>query len=134
MAQITIPARIQYLGDLLDFLSAQMDAAGIGAAQKHAIAIVAEEVFVNISSYAYVPVEGDAIVRMDIGADSIALEFSDGGRQYDPLSHEDPDTTITIEERDIGGLGILIVKKMMDQVEYRYEGGRNVLSLIKARR
>ena len=134
MALITIPACIQHLGDLLDFLSEQMDAAGIGAAQKHAIAIVAEEVFVNISSYAYAPGEGDTTVSMDIGADSIALEFSDSGKPYDPLSHEDPDTALSTDEREIGGLGILIVKKMMDQVEYRHEGGRNILSLIKARR
>ena len=62
---------------------------------------------------------------------SVVITFIDGGVPYDPLATEDPDTTLSAEERDIGGLGIFMVKKSMDEITYRYEGGKNVLSIRK---
>ena len=55
----------------------------------------------------------------------------DNGAEYDPLEKEDPDVTLSAEDRQIGGLGIFMVKKIMDEVDYRYENGKNVLTLRK---
>ena len=59
------------------------------------------------------------------------LRFADRGMPFDPLAKKDPDVTLSSEERDIGGLGIFMVKKTMDDVEYRYENGQNILKIRK---
>ena len=61
----------------------------------------------------------------------LRLTFTDTGRPFDPLQADDPDTKVPLSERKIGGLGIFVVKKMMDKVEYRRENDRNILTLTK---
>ena len=91
-----------------------------------------EEIFVNIVSYAYGgSIPGDAQIRVSREGDEIRLVFIDSGKPYDPLAKPDPDTTLSADVRPIGGLGIFLVKKNMDQVLYRYEDGKNILTLIK---
>ncbi|MBR5361138.1 MAG: ATP-binding protein, partial [Lachnospiraceae bacterium] len=71
---------------------------------------------------------------IDISGDpgTVTVQFSDEGIPYDPLSKEDPDVKATLEEREIGGLGIFMVKKTMDSMSYEYKDGKNVLTLTKA--
>lgn len=94
--------------------------------------LVVEEIVVNIVNYAY-PVGADGEVSIDVIAtpSAIELSFSDCGVPFNPLEKEDPDTTLSAEERPIGGLGIFLVKQMMDSVNYRYEDGRNILTTTK---
>lgn len=94
--------------------------------------LVVEEIVVNIVSYAY-PVGKDGEVTIDVNKTPTAIEisFSDRGVPFNPLEKEDPDTTLSAEERPIGGLGIFLVKQMMDSVSYRYEDGRNILTTTK---
>ena len=92
-----------------------------------------DEIFSNIANYAYKPVDGKATVGF---ADSnenrqVEIVFEDSGKPYNPLKKEDPDVNLPIEERDIGGLGILIVKKSMDEVLYEYKDKKNILTLRK---
>ena len=95
------------------------------------ILIAAEEIFVNIASYAYGQETGSAEIRMTVEDGCAGIEFRDSGTPFDPLAKADPDVTLPAEERQIGGLGIFMVKKSMDDVQYRYEGGENILTIRK---
>lgn len=100
---------------------------------KFQILTAAEEVYVNIASYAYGDQTGDAEIEMsfDEASKIFTLSFSDSGVPYNPLEKEDADITLSAEERKIGGLGILMIKKLIDDVRYEYSGGKNHLVLIK---
>jgi anti-sigma regulatory factor (Ser/Thr protein kinase) len=67
----------------------------------------------------------------DAGAGRLTVVFTDEGVPYDPLAKADPDVTLPLEERPIGGLGIFMTKRLMDAVDYRFEDGRNVLTIMK---
>ena len=95
--------------------------------------VAVEELFVNIASYAYGDKTGTAEISMELLPDRIIeITFCDTGIPYNPLAKPDPDVTLSAEERQIGGLGIYIVKKSMDDVLYRYENGQNILTIRKA--
>lgn len=94
--------------------------------------LVIEEIVVNVVNYAYPEgVEGWLDVDISSKDGDISITFTDGGTPFNPLAKEDPDTTLPLDQRPIGGLGILLVKKMMDHVAYRHEEGRNILTLTK---
>ena len=97
------------------------------------IDIAIDELFGNIAHYAYNPDIGPATVRVEVKENPLAVivTFIDHGVQYDPLATEDPDTTLSAEERKIGGLGIYIVKKSMDEITYEYKDGQNILTIKK---
>ena len=97
------------------------------------IAIAIDELFGNIAHYAYNPEIGQATVRVEVVEDplSVVITFIDNGVPYDPLAKADPDTTLSAEERDIGGLGIYMVKKSMDEIAYEYKDGQNILKIKK---
>ena len=94
-----------------------------------------EEIFINIAHYAYHPGQaGTATIRCCVGGDplQVTIQFLDNGKPFNPLAKEDTDITLSAEERGIGGLGILMVKKSMDAVDYAYENGSNVLTIKKS--
>lgn len=95
--------------------------------------LAVEEIFVNIAHYAYNPEVGNAQIKCKINNEPLQLtiEFTDEGKPYNPLEKEDPDITLSAEERQIGGLGIFIVKQFMDVIEYRYEDNKNILTIKK---
>ena len=96
--------------------------------------LVVEEICVNIASYAYRPPgSGDVEISCDVVEDTmrVFITFSDEGPEFDPLGKEDPDITLGKDERPIGGLGIFLVKKNVDGVSYKREGGRNILTVEK---
>lgn len=98
--------------------------------------IAVEEVFVNIANYAYPDGDGSADVHMEFqqdetGKEQVLLTFMDRGVPFDPVQKEDPDITLSANERQIGGLGIYMVKKSMDGISYRYEDGCNILTIMK---
>lgn len=95
------------------------------------ITVCVEEIFVNIAHYAYPFGEGDMTLEADIEDGVLSLTFVDSGIPFDPLAKEDPDITLPAEERDVGGLGILMVKKVMDTVNYERRDGKNILSMTK---
>ena len=87
----------------------------------------------RIASYAYAPGTGIATVCIEIDDDPpvVTIAFSDSGVPFDPLKKADPDVTLPAEEREIGGLGIFMTKKTMDEVRYEYKDGQNRLTLVK---
>ncbi len=97
------------------------------------ILIAAEEIYVNIAHYAYGGNEGEARVAMEVTSNPkiCRLVFKDKGIPYNPLDKKDPDITLPASERPIGGLGIYMVKEMMDSVTYEYKDGQNILTMEK---
>ena len=97
------------------------------------VQIAVEEIFVNLAHYAYGSEQGTATIRVEVGGDplQVIITFIDQGVPYDPLKKEDPDISLSAEERQIGGLGIFMVKKSMDDVKYEYKDGKNILTISK---
>ena len=97
------------------------------------IELSVEEIFINIASYAYGEDGGNVCIRASLSQDAkeITITFIDSGLQYDPLSAEDPDVTLSAQERRIGGLGIFLTRKSMDELAYEYSEGRNILTMKK---
>ena len=128
---LMLEAKVQNLEQVLGFIRQNLEEAGASVRVVHQILIAAEEIFVNIASYAYGQETGSAEIRMMVEDGAAGIEFRDSGTPFDPLAKADPDVTLPAEERQIGGLGIFMVKKSMDDVQYRYEGGQNILAIRK---
>ena len=132
-AEFETAAAAEQLDEVQAFVDRHLEAAGCPLKTQMQIDIVVEEVFINIASYAYAPETGSAAVRVEMLSEprGVVITFADSGRPYDPLAREDPDITLPAEERQIGGLGIFITKKTMDDAKYEYRGGQNILTLTK---
>ncbi|MBO7658762.1 MAG: ATP-binding protein [Clostridia bacterium] len=130
---LKVEAAVENLEKVLDFINAKLDAAGCSERAKMQIDLAAEEIFVNIASYAYAPGKGDATVRFELAENNseATLSFTDGGRPFNPLAAAEPDVTLPVEEREVGGLGIFLTGKLMDDVFYEYRGGKNILTMKK---
>ena len=133
MKSLTVPAKSEYVEEINAFVDAELEACDCPMLTQAEIELAIEEIFVNIASYAYHPAEGEAEVRCEILQDPlrVELQFLDSGKPYDPLAKDDSDTSVeALEERE-GGLGILLVKRTMDDVKYAYENGKNILTIQK---
>lgn len=121
------------LPDVLAFIERHLEEIGCSPKIQMQIAVAAEEIFVNIANYAYNPGKGKATVRVEITEKplTVAISFMDNGKPFDPTKKADPNVTLSAEEREIGGLGIFMTKKMMDDVRYEYVDGKNILTLKK---
>lgn len=133
MERITVPANISNLPDVISSIEAFLEQIDCPIKAQTQIEVAVDEVFTNIASYAYDGSDGLVTIDADMleGEEGIKLTFTDQGKAYNPLEKEDPDITLSAEERPIGGLGIFIVKKTMDDVVYSYENDSNILSIIK---
>lgn len=133
MKSINIEAAPDNLMQVQDFIETELLKAGCPPKVMMQIAIAVEEIYINIARYAYCPATGEAIICCDTDHDptQVTIQFLDHGKPFDPLSKSDMDMDIPAKEREIGGLGILMTKKLMDGVEYRYENGKNILTLKK---
>ena len=131
--EIELEASDENLAEVLAFIEEKLEKADCSPRTMMQISLAAEEVFVNIAHYAYAPDKGRAVVRVEVSGDpvSVTITFMDHGMPYDPLGNEDPDLTLSAEERQIGGLGVFLVKKTMDDVNYEYKNGQNILTLKK---
>lgn len=133
MKELTLPATIENIETVIDFVNGQLEEIKCPLKAQMQIDIAIDELFGNIAHYAYNPETGPATVRVEVTEDPIAvvITFIDRGVPYDPLKKEDPDITLSAEERAIGGLGIFMVKKTMDEISYEYKDGKNILSIKK---
>ncbi len=131
MGELIIDATTDNLNEVLEFVEKEMEVINASPKIHTQINIAVEEIFVNIAHYAYNPVIGRATVDVQIVEEppSVTITFIDDGVPYDPLAKEDPDVTLSAEERQIGGLGIYMVKKSMDEVKYEYKDGHNILTI-----
>jgi sigma-B regulation protein RsbU (phosphoserine phosphatase) len=131
MKKLFVEAKLENLEKVLEFVGQNLEITECQTKQRHQITIVTEEVFVNIAHYAYHPEVGGVTIRVSVLGHEVIIEFEDGGKPYNPLEKEDPDITAGVEERAMGGLGIFMVKHLVDTVEYRREGNKNILTLRK---
>jgi len=133
MKELTIAATVENIETVTDFVNRELEALDCPMKAQMQIDIAIDELFGNIAHYAYNPETGDATVRVEVIEDpmSVVITFIDKGVPYDPLAQEDPDTTLSVEERSIGGLGVFMVKKTMDDVTYEYKDGQNILKIKK---
>ena len=132
-AELVVDATDENLDKVLAFVDAQLEALDCPMKAQIQIDVAVEELFVNIAHYAYAPQTGSAALRVQTQAEpkTVSITFIDRGIPYDPLAKPDPDVTLPAEQRQIGGLGIYMVKKSMDEVRYEYRDGQNVLTIVK---
>ena len=133
MQEITMKAVIDNIPAVTEFIDAQLEAVDCPMKAQMQIDMAIDEIFSNISRYAYPDGPGSATVRLsfDEGSRMFSICFEDQGIPFDPLKQEEPDTTLDTEARAIGGLGIFLVRKTMDEVSYQYRDGCNILCLKK---
>lgn len=133
MKELDIRAEKENLPKVLSFIDEQLEELGCGMRVITQIDMAAEEIFVNISTYAYDPDVGYATIRVEISDSpvTVIISFIDKGRPYDPLAKPDPKLDTPLKERPKGGLGIFMVKKTMDDVSYEYKDGQNILTITK---
>ena len=133
MREITVDATIENIAEVTAFVDEQLEAFDCPMKVQMQIDIAIDELFSNIAHYAYKPEVGKATVRVEFDEEPRAavVTFVDRGVPYDPLAKKDPDVTLSAEERKIGGLGIYLVKKSMDDMFYEYKDGQNILTIKK---
>ena len=133
MNGLELEARAENLPKVLAFVDGELEQRDCPMKTQMQIDIAVEELFVNIANYAYHPEIGWASVMVEVLDDplSVSVTFMDSGEPYDPLAKADPDTTLSAEERQIGGLGIYMVKKSMDEIAYEYKDGQNIRTIKK---
>ena len=133
MKRLTVNASTDNLPKVLEFIDSELETAGASMKMIFQIDLAAEEIFVNIANYAYAPDDGKVIIQVDNYGEPplVEIQFIDQGDPFNPLENPDPDITLTAEERQIGGLGVLMVKKSMDAVDYRFEENKNILTIKK---
>lgn len=133
MEKITVAATVDNLQKVIDFATEKLESRDCPIKASMQLELVIEEIFVNIASYAYEPATGDATFCMDFAEnpDAVFLTFIDCGKPYNPLERPDPDITLDVADRDIGGLGIFLVKKNVDEIFYERTDDKNILRMKK---
>ena len=133
MKEWTLEAKVENLPTLTAAIEEELDKTDCPMKAKIQIDVAVDELFSNISRYAYAPDTGTVTVRFEYDGDerAVTITFTDRGVPYDPTQKEDPDVTLPAEERTVGGLGIFLVKQTMDGIAYRREDGSNILSIRK---
>ena len=133
MLEITVKAIREKLDEITESVNNALMEHGCSMRDVLRLDVVIDEIFANIAGYAYAPGTGDVTIRLSFENDppKVTLTFIDSGKPFDPLKRDDPDTKLDAAHRQIGGLGIFVVKKTMDEVGYRYADGQNILTVAK---
>ena len=133
--RITVEAVLENVEKVTEFVNQELEQLGCSVKTQMQIDVAIDELFGNIANYAYHPQKGGmATIEVSRSAESpaqVAITFQDQGKPYNPLEKEDPDITLGAAERPIGGLGIFLVKKTMDDIAYEYRDGKNILTIKK---
>lgn len=133
MMELRLDAKTENLDKVLAFVDEHLEEKNCPLKTRMQIDVAVEELFVNIANYAYAPNVGQAAIGLEFRENPVAviITFTDQGVPYNPLEKADPDVTLSAEERQIGGLGIYMVKKSMDDISYEYRDNRNILRIKK---
>jgi len=133
MKEITLDAVVKNVPELTDFIDRELEAVGCPLRKQMQLDIAVDEIFSNVAYYAYPSGTGKVTVAFDYEEETrtVILIFRDSGIPYNPMNAKEPDVTLSAEERQIGGLGIFMVKKSMDAMIYEYRDGMNILTLRK---
>ena len=130
---LKIIADVKNWPEVLEFIDGILEEHEVSPKVQMQIDIAIEELFVNIAHYAYPSGDGEATIEIEANkvSKSVSITFVDQGIPYDPLQNKDPDITLSADERPIGGLGIFMVKKSMDNMTYEYKDNKNRLTITK---
>lgn len=131
MDRLSVEAKVENLYQITDYVEEELEAIGVPLGHITSVCIAIEEVYVNIASYAYKDETGKVDVEIDTKDSSINIKFFDEGTPYNPLEKMDPDISLPPEKRQQGGLGIYMIKNIMDEVEYEYKDNKNILTMVK---
>ncbi len=131
MREQEFSASLDFLQDVISFVEQELESAGCPLRTIMQISVAVEEVFANIASYAFPGSVGSALIRIEAEEHKAVIRFTDSGIPFNPLEKDDPDVTLPAEQREIGGLGIFMVKKTMDEVLYQRDGQKNILTIMK---
>ena len=133
MSEIKLQATLENIAKVTAFIDEELEKLGCPMKAQMQIDVAIDELFSNISRYAYPGGQGEATVRFvfDEAERVCSVIFMDRGIPFDPLAQEAPDVNSPLADRPIGGLGIFLVRKTMDSVSYRYENGQNILTIQK---
>ena len=131
--EITLPAIIENVEKVTAFVNTELENLKCSVKTKAEIDMAIDEIFSNIANYAYDLAVGKATVQIEKQDNprAIVITFIDEGKPFDPLKKKDPDITLSAEKRVIGGLGIFMVKKSMDDIKYEYKDNKNILTIKK---
>ncbi|MBQ8412272.1 MAG: ATP-binding protein [Lachnospiraceae bacterium] len=131
---LKVDATMDNLDRVIGFVEAELELIECPMKTIMQITVSLEEVYVNVVNYAYDGEIGECEINLNISTDDgniLTLEIKDKGKYFNPLDKEDPDITLSADERGIGGLGIFMVKKSMDEVCYKNISGYNILTIVK---
>lgn len=132
MPELVVKAIIENYEMCAAFIEEQLEKKAVfNRETKIKVMTACEEIIVNVMNYAYSDKEGDLVITFDDDVDAIRITFVDNGKPFNPLDEPEADFSLSLEERGIGGLGILLVKKFMDAVHYEYKDSQNVLTIVK---
>ena len=133
MKTITTEAKIENIEKITAFVDRKLEKVNCPARQQMQFRLAIDEIVSNVANYAYKPGTGNVTVQFDYdeSAGDVLLTFTDEGVPFDPLQKAEPDVTLSAKEREIGGLGIFLVRKTMDEVSYAREDGKNILRIRK---
>jgi anti-sigma regulatory factor (Ser/Thr protein kinase) len=133
MKSIRVKASIKNTANVLSFIDEQLEEAGCPAETRLQIELAVDELFANISKYAYGPDDGMAEIGIEIIGEPhiVCVKLADSGVKYNPLEKEDPDISLPRRKRPVGGMGIYLAKQNMDDIRYEYTDGKNILTLEK---
>ena len=133
MEKLTLPAKLENYEQMISFIVNGAEAAGFDKATISKIHLACEEALVNVINYAYPDKQGDIEIGYNFSDDNsgFLIDIIDWGIEFNPLNKSEPDIEAPLDERPIGGLGIFFIRKIMDEVIYKRDRGRNILTLIK---
>ncbi|MDR1985806.1 MAG: ATP-binding protein [Treponema sp.] len=129
--ELMVSASVDELNRLVDWIDEILEAESCVIKAHSHVAIVVEEIFVNIARYAYNGLEGTVLVRLGFEGPRMIMQFEDSGTAFNPLEYLELDTKAGIDQRRIGGMGIYLVRKMMDEVSYARVDDKNVFTIHK---
>ncbi len=125
----TFAASMDTIPDIVGFVSETASAMGVHPKRVMHLELAVEEAAVNICSYAYEIPPGEVTIRISRETEVVRIELVDAGVPFDPLAADAPDIRSELENREVGGLGIFLIRRMLDEVHYSRSGDRNILSL-----
>jgi anti-sigma regulatory factor (Ser/Thr protein kinase) len=133
MKELTVDAIVENITPVTDFVDELLESCNCPMKAEMQINVAIDELLSNIAQYAYTPDVGPTTIKVEVVEDPLAvvITFIDSGVPYDPLASDDPDVTLSAEQRAMGGLGIYMVKKSMDDITYEYKNGQNILRIKK---
>jgi len=133
MKEMTVTSSVDQIKPVTDFINAELAELMCPEEPRIQIDVAIDEIFGNIIHYAYEPDNGPVTIRFSVEEDplTVSITFIDRGIPFDPLKEAPPDLSVPLRNRSIGGLGLFVVRNTMDEVTYRYEDERNILTIRK---